>query len=412
MEPASSLEVLTVLAGRWGRAYRSARRDLHRLAASEDFPEVFALAARALQELGLVLKPTHRGALQHARKDVRDLVEALVQIADTFGTHVGPGAASSSPAVAPPVPPHTDPVFVQDPWASASAGKTSRSSQLSSGRAVTGVVREAPSDPWAQWASARLSLPSPQLLMGVCGDVPAEACEAMAPPCSSPTTGSSQVLAVVGSVADVVAFARASGFGHGIPPALEGPFAGGRANLVDDPRRLDCESLNGRAPTSSSAPRSAWTAPVSPSTAASCSASMRLSASPAPPSPASAWRSLVDRSLAAAEHHGGWRGFFSELPAAALASPRPGSWAPLGSPCVGNRIRVAQELSTIDEGLHIVIDKGTRGYISEIDDDGDLLIFFPSLADSINPFRWISSDARCKLEGLRDRNSDFDADDG
>mmetsp|Transcript_49223 Transcript_49223/g.158903 ORF Transcript_49223/g.158903 Transcript_49223/m.158903 type:complete len:393 (+) Transcript_49223:103-1281(+) len=262
MEPASSLEVLTVLAGRWGGAYRSARRDLHRLASSEDFPEVFALAARALQELGLVLRPTHRGALQHARKDVRDLVEVLVQIADTFGTLAGAGAASSSPAVAQPIPPHTDPVFVQDPWASASASKTSRSSQSSSGawvRAVTGVVREAlpPSDPWARWASARSSLPSPQPPMGLCGDVPAEACETMGPPCSSPTTGSPQVLAVVGSVADVVSFARASGFGHGIPPALEGLFAGGLANAVDEPRRLDCESLDGRAPTSTSAPRSA-----------------------------------------------------------------------------------------------------------------------------------------------------------
>ena len=51
-EPASATEVLEVFAGRLGRAFRSARRDMWRLGCTEEHPDLFAAAAKTLQDLG------------------------------------------------------------------------------------------------------------------------------------------------------------------------------------------------------------------------------------------------------------------------------------------------------------------------------------------------------------------------
>eukprot|EP00972_Heterocapsa_arctica_P031592 4652994-Heterocapsa_arctica.AAC.1 len=51
-EPSSPSEVLLVLAGRIGRAYRSARRDMWRLHAMDEYPEIFSVTAKALQLCG------------------------------------------------------------------------------------------------------------------------------------------------------------------------------------------------------------------------------------------------------------------------------------------------------------------------------------------------------------------------
>jgi len=85
VEPTPSLEVVLVLAGRLGKAYRSARRDLWRLGKTDDFPEVFSAAAALLQRCGAMLRPTDRSSLAGARRDVRELIEALVVVADCFG---------------------------------------------------------------------------------------------------------------------------------------------------------------------------------------------------------------------------------------------------------------------------------------------------------------------------------------
>ena len=99
-EPASATEVLEVFAGRLGRAFRSARRDMWRLGCTEEHPDIFAAAAKTLQLCGCVLRPEHRGDLRHARRDTKELIEALVNIADTYGNAVIHGAPATVPTAA------------------------------------------------------------------------------------------------------------------------------------------------------------------------------------------------------------------------------------------------------------------------------------------------------------------------
>ena len=85
-----------MLAGRVGKALRSFRRDCWRLDSSNDFPEIVATMARLLQQLGHELQPQRPRALDRARPELRDLVEALVLIADSHGD--APLCTSSSSA--------------------------------------------------------------------------------------------------------------------------------------------------------------------------------------------------------------------------------------------------------------------------------------------------------------------------
>jgi hypothetical protein len=124
-EPSCPHDVVCTFANRMGKAYRSARRDLWRLGSSDDFPELFALAARTLQMCGDLLAP--RGSsLEHARRDVRELIESLVAIADSHGeprplaTGIGSDCASASTSPSEAVPSClADPVFLHDAWANA-----------------------------------------------------------------------------------------------------------------------------------------------------------------------------------------------------------------------------------------------------------------------------------------------------
>ena len=105
--PSSPHEVVNIMAGRFGKAYRSARRDLWRLDGVDAFPELFACCARVLQLCGEILLPRPLGSsspLGAARRDVRELVEALVLIAESHGDIVAPHVLGSrSPCSAAPV---------------------------------------------------------------------------------------------------------------------------------------------------------------------------------------------------------------------------------------------------------------------------------------------------------------------
>ena len=51
----------------------------------DDFADVFALLAKALQRMGAVLLPSARGDAGRAPRGSAELLELLVRLADTFG---------------------------------------------------------------------------------------------------------------------------------------------------------------------------------------------------------------------------------------------------------------------------------------------------------------------------------------
>jgi hypothetical protein len=158
-DPKDSNEVIVVLAGRLGRAYRSARRDLWRLRDLDAEPQLFSALSLTLQKFGEAIQPRGRG-LDAARADVRDLVEALVAIADCHGEAPRPAAfdaaaASSSTATTggsfartSPDKAGADPLQVTDPWAAATAFPTLPAAAAApTSTSPAGWV----ADPWGSW---------------------------------------------------------------------------------------------------------------------------------------------------------------------------------------------------------------------------------------------------------------------
>jgi hypothetical protein len=110
------------------------------------YPEVFSCTARALQMCGSELLP--RGDIHNGRREVQDLVEALVCVADTHGeapvarTSAVPREATScaTSSFTSSVLREADPFDTNDPWA---AGRLSEAIPPSHGTATSGPAREA-----------------------------------------------------------------------------------------------------------------------------------------------------------------------------------------------------------------------------------------------------------------------------
>mmetsp|Transcript_16411 Transcript_16411/g.44855 ORF Transcript_16411/g.44855 Transcript_16411/m.44855 type:complete len:257 (-) Transcript_16411:51-821(-) len=100
--PASPEELLWLLSSRLGKTWRNFRRDAWRLECSERWPEIQAGLARVLQLLGaeLLLK-VHCDF--SSKPQVRDLVDALVNVADSHGPHPSIGKRVTGRHLAPPV---------------------------------------------------------------------------------------------------------------------------------------------------------------------------------------------------------------------------------------------------------------------------------------------------------------------
>lgn len=109
------------------------------------------------------------------------------------------------------------------------------------------------------------------------------------------------------------------------------------------------------------------------------------------------WHRLVDRAVVA----DGWKcnphKCLADLPDACHGLARPGIWEPLLVPLVGSRIRVVQDVRTLDT-LSIVIPTGSRGIVIEIDKDDDALVLFPHLVGALRPERWLGADRFDRLE--------------
>jgi hypothetical protein len=162
-------------------------------------PEVFASLARSLQHLGDVVRPRNRADLRGARRDVRELLEALLLVAESFGEAPPPPVviaekatveatmlAKVSEAMAmkdqehakiPDVCQDDDLLSADDPWARACATVV----RDCFGRPVVAVPSSDPAvSPWSRWRPSR-SLSA--------GDLPGltmvESMFQANPPCSS-----------------------------------------------------------------------------------------------------------------------------------------------------------------------------------------------------------------------------------
>lgn len=70
-----------------------------------------------------------------------------------------------------------------------------------------------------------------------------------------------------------------------------------------------------------------------------------------------------------------------------------GRWEPLSLPKAGDIVRSSKSISTSDDTVQIMIQKGTVGYISRVDQEGDAKVFFPSLLqDHYQGFPWWFAD--------------------
>lgn len=94
------MEVLELFAGRVGLACRSTHRDMWRLVCTHDYPEVLTSAARTLQHCCHALLPTSAADSSYARREIKEMIEALVVVVDTYGdaaNHDMPATDLSSP---------------------------------------------------------------------------------------------------------------------------------------------------------------------------------------------------------------------------------------------------------------------------------------------------------------------------
>lgn len=86
--------------------------------------------------------------------------------------------------------------------------------------------------------------------------------------------------------------------------------------------------------------------------------------------------------------------FFPQAPSACFQlAPSSAQWTPLTGPRVGMRVTSSQP---IDE-LPVVLPADLRGFILDVDDEGDAMVFFPALSPAPSE-RWIDRNSFAQLE--------------
>jgi hypothetical protein len=194
-----------------------------RLRSADEHPELFAATARVLQQCGDIVFPQGASPIEGARRDVKELLEALVTIADCHGERVATLSVTKAPVVQAAAKPspyvELDQIQVSDPWAAAAAKlaprpavqaaapPTSAAMAASSPRApssASSVGSRAKSSPMPSLAA--MSTAAPAMVAAVAGDA-----------CSG-----GSVMLFVGPTHEAVSFANKLGFGA--PPPLSRPL--------------------------------------------------------------------------------------------------------------------------------------------------------------------------------------------
>lgn len=295
-------EVLHRVAMRLGSTWKHLTRDLAALGELEDNQELVSHLAVVLQAFAAKLSP--RLGLAAARDDVGGTIGLLTLLAcRPLGASSSDAGAGPADAVASPHVGRVDPLYVNDPWAARAppapasvdgpmlgpvpprhAARAPSSSalpprgmpqpQLPSSLAAAGLAKFGcktnvvssegkPSGP-AQVAA------SPHLLVGenqfFANDV------------ASQHASAGQVLAVLGSFAEVAAFARSVGFGASEPPLSEGLATSGPPRLDVEGAAVSLEAAAASEPSLdlSSSTSSAFTSHGDPSSVADDVASRAL----------------------------------------------------------------------------------------------------------------------------------------
>jgi hypothetical protein len=108
-----------------------------------------------------------------------------------------------------------------------------------------------------------------------------------------------------------------------------------------------------------------------------------------------AWANLVVRKMVSVPSRP--REFFPDIsPVYFQLGPPSGRWVPLNNPQDGTRVRVARHVETIDE-LPAVLPPGLKGFIINVDEDGDAQAFFPAIGPDC-ALKWIAEDSFKRFE--------------